>query len=289
MFPGLLVSLMARQLRGVGIGLRHQHFDSILESDRRVDWLEIVPENYVDIGGRAASILDACLERWTVVAHGVSLSLGGPDKLDEDYLRGLKRLCDRLDAPFYSDHLCYSAIDDIQMFDLLPLPFTDDAVQHAADRVRLVSDRLERDVVVENITYYATMPGSRLSEGQFVSGVVEHSDGGLLLDVNNVYCNAKNHGRDPLEVLFELPWQRAKQVHLAGFLEEGPRLLDDHGAPVSDPVWELYRALLEKAGPLPTLIEWDTKIPELDRVLDEADRARAIMDEACPGWEDTAP
>ncbi|MEM6992713.1 MAG: DUF692 domain-containing protein [Myxococcota bacterium] len=279
---------MSKPLRGVGIGLRHPHFDEILETSRRVDWLELVPENYVDIGGRASVVLDACLERWTVVGHGVSLSLGGPDAIDEDYLHGLRRLCDRLDAPFYSDHLCYSAIDDIQMFDLLPLPFTDEAVEHAGSRIRRLSERLERDVAIENITYYATMPGSRLTEGEFVRGVVETADCGLLLDVNNVYCNAKNHGRDPLESLFALPWERAKQVHLAGHLPEGPRLLDDHGSPVVDEVWELYRALLEKAGPLPTLVEWDTNIPPLDRVLDEADRARAIMDEVCPGWETEA-
>jgi len=277
---------MSKQLRGVGIGLRHDHFDDIVDLERRVDWLEIVPENYVDIGGRAKRILDACQERWTVVGHGVSVSLGGPDPLDEDYVHGLKRLCDRLDAPFYSDHLCYSAIEDVQMFDLLPLPFTDEAAQHAGARVKGLADRLERDVVVENITYYATMPGSNVTEGQFVTAVTEAADCGLLLDVNNVYCNAKNHGRDPLEVLFELPWQRTRQVHLAGHLEEGPRLLDDHGAPVVDEVWSLYRALLEKVGPVPTLIEWDTRIPEIDRVLDEADRARAIMDEVCPGWED---
>lgn len=278
---------MSKQLRGVGIGLRHEHFDDILDLSRRVDWLEIVPENYVDIGGRARRILDACQERWTIVGHGVSVSLGGPDPLDEDYVHGLKRLCDRLDPPFYSDHLCYSAIDDVQMFDLLPLPFTDEAAEHAGARIRGLANRLERDVVVENITYYATMPGSNVTEGQFVTAVTEAADCGLLLDVNNVYCNAKNHGRDPLEVLFELPWQRTRQVHLAGFMEEGPRLLDDHGAPVVEEVWALYRALLEKVGPVPTLIEWDTRIPEIDRVLDEADRARAIMDEVCPGWEDT--
>jgi len=276
---------MADEFKGVGIGLRHEHFDEILETKRRVDWLEIVPENYVDIGGRASRILDACLERWRVIAHGVSVSLGGPDPLDEDYLRGLLRLCDKIEAPFYSDHLCYSAIDGIEFLDLLPLPFNDEAVEHSAQRIEAVADRLERQVLVENITYYATMPGSHLQPGAFVTAVAEAADCGLLLDVNNVYCNAKNHGRDPMTMLFELPWERAKQVHLAGHLEEGPRLLDNHGAPVVDEVWAMYRALLEKAGPIPTLIEWDTDIPALDRVLDEADRARAIMDEACPGWE----
>ncbi len=279
---------MTKPLRGVGIGLRHPHFDDILEVDRRIDWLEIVPENYVDIGGRASEVLDACLERWTVVSHGVSLSIGGPDAIDEDYLHGLRRLCRRMDTPFYSDHLCYSSISDIQMFDLLPLPFTDEAVEHAAGRIRHVGERVDREMVIENITYYATMPGSRLTEGEVVRGVVETADCGLLLDVNNVYCNAKNHGRDPLEAMFDLPWQRARQVHLAGFLEEGPRLLDDHGSPVADGVWAMYRALLERVGPIPTLIEWDTNIPTLDRVLDEADRARSIMDEVCPGWESKA-
>ncbi|MBL4684513.1 MAG: DUF692 domain-containing protein [Nannocystaceae bacterium] len=279
---------MTKRLRGVGIGLRHPHFGDILETSRRIDWLEVVPENFVGIGGTASRVLDDCLERWTMVSHGVSMSIGGPDALDEDYLRGLRQLCDRMETPFYSDHLCYSAIDDIQMFDLLPLPFTDEAVEHAGKRIRHVADRLERDMVIENITYYATMPGSRLTEGEFVHGVVETADCGLLLDVNNVYCNAINHGRDPVESLFALPWQRAKQVHLAGFLEEESRLLDDHGSPVADGVWALYRTLLERAGPIPTLIEWDTNIPDLDRVIDEADRARAIMDEVCPGWENDA-
>jgi uncharacterized protein len=261
---------------GVGIGLRREHFGAIEACERRVDWLEIIPENYVDQGGLVQRNLARCRERWPVIAHGVSLSLGGPDPLPEPYVTGLRRLLDELQAPFYTDHLCYATIDGVNFYDLLPLPFTEEAVRHTAVRIRELADRLERPVAVENITYYAVMPGGRMSEGEFVSAVVEEAGCGLLLDVNNVYVNAMNHGEDPLAVLEALPLHRTLQIHIAGHVEEGGRLLDTHGRPLADPVWRLYEQALARVGPVPTLLEWDTDIPALDRVLDETDRARAV-------------
>jgi hypothetical protein len=221
-------------------------------------------------------MLLAARERWPMLAHGVSVSLGGPDRLHGEYLAGLRQLLDEIDAPFYTDHLCYGAIHGTVFHDLLPLPFTEEAVRHTAARIRELADRLERPVAVENISYYAVMPGSTMTEGQFVTAVCEEADCGLLFDVNNVYVNAINHGHDPFASMWALPLQRAWQIHLAGHIEEGPRLLDTHGSPVADTVWAMYRAALQELGPIPTLLEWDTQIPPLGRVLDEADKARAI-------------
>ncbi len=267
----------------VGIGLRRPHFGTLPETSRPLDFLELIPENYIGgpapRGGRDAQVLRACAARWPILAHGVSMSLGGPDPLDHSYIRGLKRLLDQLDAPFYTDHLCFTTTGGRSTYDLLPLPFNDDAVLHTAGRIRELADALERPVGVENISYYAQMPGSTLDEGAFVTAVVEEADCLLLLDVNNVYVNAQNHGADPSEMLAALPIDRACQIHLAGHVQEGPRLIDHHGAPVCDAVWDLYREALRLIGPRPTLIEWDTLIPELDLVLDQADLARAVMAE----------
>jgi uncharacterized protein (UPF0276 family) len=227
-------------------------------------------------------VLRACAERWPIAVHGVSLSLGGPDRLDHAYLVVLKALLDEFAVPLYTDHLCYASIGGISFHDLLPLPFSGEAVMHTARRIREVADALERPVAVENISYYATMPGSELDEGAFVRAVVEEADCGLLLDVNNAYVNAVNHDRDPQAVLLELPLDRTVHIHLAGHCPEDGRLVDDHGAPVDDAVWSLYRSALARTGPRPTIVEWDTKIPPLARVLDEADRARAIARELAP-------
>jgi len=252
---------------GVGIGLRREHFAAIEQSERPVDWLEIIPENYVGHGGYARRHLARCRERWPVVAHGVSLSLGGPDPFDDDYVLGLRRLLDELRAPFYTDHLCYATIGGVNFYDLLPLPFTEEAVRHTAGRIRELADRLERPVAVENVSYYAVMPGAAMSEGQFVTAVVEEAQCGLLLDVNNVYVNARNHGEDPSRALESLPLHRTLQIHIAGHVEEGGRLIDTHGRPLVDPVWALYEQALARVGPVPTLLEWDTDITALDRVL----------------------
>jgi len=270
---------MTNQPQGVGIGLRREHFAAVEACTRPIGWFEIIPENYVGRGGFSRRHLERCREIRPVVAHGVSLSLGGPDPLDADYIAGLKRLLDELDAPYYTDHLCYATVGGHNFYDLLPLPFTEEAVLHCAGRIRELADRLERPVAVENITYYAEMPGARMSEGQFVSEVIREAGCGLLLDVNNVYINARNLGGDPHEELAELPLEQTLQIHIAGHIEEGGRVIDNHGRPLVEPVWELLRDALRKVGPVPTLLEWDTDIPALDRVLDEADKAREIWDQ----------
>ena len=268
--------------RGAGIGLRTPHYASILAADAGPDWFEFVPENFVGRGGLALDTLRKVSERWPVIPHGVSLGVGTQDGFDAEYLGGLKALLDELDPPYYSDHLCYNSIAGSSFFDLLPLPRTEEAVRHCAARIRELADRLERPVAVENITYYAVMPGSQLSETEWLRAVLEEADCGLLLDVANVYLNAHNHGFDPQDFLRALPLERIAHVHLAGHHDEGKRLLDDHGSPVPDGVWRLYEFLLEQAGPVSTLVEWDTRIPAYERVLEEAGQARARLREAVP-------
>lgn len=265
--------------QGVGIGLRREHFAAVPKTERQVDWLEIIPENYVESGGEIQRVLDECLERWPVLCHGVSISVGGPDPFQPEYIKGLARLLRRVKAPFYTDHLCYASAGGVNFHDLLPLPFTSEAVTHCATRIRELSDRLELKVAVENISYYADMPGCDMSEPEFVSAVVREADCGLLLDVNNIFVNARNHGLDPSQALRGLPLDHVVQMHLAGHVEEAGRLIDNHGSPLVDGVWALYREALQLVGPVPTLLEWDTNIPELERVLDEADRAREIFHE----------
>ncbi|QRK05070.1 DUF692 domain-containing protein [Archangium violaceum] len=264
---------------GAGIGLRRDFYEQLPRTQRALDWVELVSENFLTLGGRAQRALDACAERWPVIPHGVGLDIGGPEPLNEDYLTRLAALVERVDAPFFSDHLCYARLGGVYLHDLLPLPFSEEAVEHVVSRVREVMARVERPFLLENITYYARMPGSTLSEAAFLRTVVEEADCGLLLDVNNVYVNACNHGYDPRAFLDALPLERVVQVHLAGHTELPDILIDSHGATVRNEVWALYRYLLERTGPVSTLIEWDQEIPSMEAVLDEADRARAVLGE----------
>lgn len=272
--------------RGVGIGLREPLWSALRETKRSVDWLEFVPENFVEHGGWRRKMLDEAAERWHLVAHGVSISVGGPDPLDVGYLKRLKQVLDAVGVAVYTDHLCWTSVGGRQYHDLLPLPFTEEAVRWTAERARRVSEALERPLLLENITYYAEMPGPELAEGDFIRAVLEESGAHLLLDVSNTYLNAVNHGRDPLEVLEALPLDRTRQIHLAGY-ESDPEgvLLDHHGSPVSQGVWALFQEAIRKVGDVPTLIERDNNIPPLDVVLDEADEARALQ---AATLEDTA-
>ena len=267
---------------GAGISLRPEHHASILSVDRQVDWLEIQPENYMRQGPLPRRSLDACRERWSIVPHGVSLSLGGMAALSEDYLERASRLCSDLDAPYFSEHASFASAPGMAFHELIPVPFTEAMADHLAGRIIEAGKRLERPMVIENITYYATLPDSTMTEGAFLSRVLEISGAGLLLDLNNVYVNAKNHGLSPDEVLAALPLSQTAQIHLAGHTREGNLLLDDHGAAVPDQVWSLYRSVLQRLGPIPTLIEWENGLPSVDRVLDEADKARAILHSLTP-------
>ncbi|MGE0712952.1 MAG: DUF692 family multinuclear iron-containing protein [Planctomycetota bacterium] len=265
---------------GAGIGFRRPHYDDLLERcERRVDWLEVVSENYMDFGGHRRHVLAEARGRWPVIPHGVALDVGGPAPLDEDYLDRLAGLVERLDPPFVSDHLCFSTIAGVHTHELLPLPFREEVVEHVAARARAVQERLGRPLLLENPSYYVVMPGQELSEAEFIRAVCERSDTGLLLDVNNLYVNAVNHGYDAVAFLDQLPLERVGYVHLAGHLVDPRALIDNHGSAVPEPVWGVFRALLERTGPVSALVEWDLNIPTLDLLLDEADKARAILEE----------
>ncbi|MCY1021587.1 DUF692 domain-containing protein [Pyxidicoccus sp. MSG2] len=262
---------------GAGIGLRRSFYEELPRTERSLDWVEIIPENFLTLGGRPQRTLDACAERWPVLPHGVGLDIGGPDALDGDYVTRLAALVARVDAPFFSDHLCYSRLDGVYLHDLLPLPFTEAAVEHVVPRVREVMARVGRPFLLENPSYYANMPGGTLPEADFLRHVVEEADCGLLLDVNNVYVNALNHGYDARAFVDALPLERVVQVHLAGHTRYPDVIIDTHGDRVCGDVWSLYEYVLRRTGPVATLIEWDQDIPSLDAVLDEADVARAAL------------
>ena len=271
--------IKARAIEGHGIGLRSPHFRELRTTGRAIDWLEITPENFIapdgPLGGRRARALAECKERWRIVPHGVSLSIGGPDPLDRALLDGVAKLCAELESPWFSDHVCWSSANGVQLNDLFPMPFCEESVTHIAKRVREVRRAVGTGILLENPSYYARMPGP-LSEAQFLRAVLEESDCGLLLDVNNVHVNASNHGYDPREFIASLPLERVGYIHLAGHELWGDVLFDSHGAPVCDDVWALYTWVIEQIGPVPTLIERDTRVPRLDVVCDENDAARAI-------------
>ncbi len=269
---------MATTIAGIGIGLRRPFAETLPTTKRRVDFIEITPENWVLFGGWRRRCLDACLERFPTVAHSVSLSIGGGDPLDQEFLDAMAQMNERLDAPFFSDHICYSTVAGQPTHDLLPLPFTEEAIAHTAARVRQTEAHVGRKLVLENATFYSHMPGAEMDEADFLKRTLEAADCGMLLDVNNVYCNSRNHGFDPYRFIDRMPLERVRYLHLAGHTVRGRTIIDTHIGPIINPVWDLYRYTLRAAGRLiPTLIEWDQDIPSLDAVLDEADRARDIV------------
>ncbi len=277
-------------LAGIGIGLRRPFAEDLLTTRRQVDWIEVTPENWVTYGGKVRRLFDQCLERHVAVSHSVSLNIGGLDPLDDSFLQALGALCRKMEAPFFSDHLCYSSVNGGPLHDLLPLPFTEEAVAHVARRVKQAEEAVGAPFVMENATFYSHMPGCTLTEAGFLRAVLEEADCGLLLDVNNVYVNSRNHGFDPRAFMDQMPMERVRQLHMAGHTLKDDVIIDTHIGPIIEPVWDLYRYTLRRAGRLvPTLIEWDQDIPPLDEVLDEADRARAAAGEALAGGKVEVP
>jgi len=273
-----------RPLAGIGVGVRKPFVRALLETARRVDWLEVTPENWVFFGGKARRLLEACAERWPVVSHSVSLDIGGDGPLDPTFLGAIAALQRRLDAPWWSDHLCWSAIGGRPLHDLLPLPFTEEAARHVAGRVAQAQERVGAPLLLENATFYASMPGGTMDEAAFLGEVVASAGCDLLLDVNNVYVNSRNHGFDARAFIDRMPLDRVRELHVAGHTQKDGVVIDTHIGPVIDPVWDLYRYTLGRAGRLiPTLVEWDNEIPPLDTVLDEVDRARAYGEAALAG------
>jgi uncharacterized protein (UPF0276 family) len=264
-------------IHGAGLGLRRDLLDELEAAPpRQVDFMEVAPENWIGVGGRLGRRFRAMRERWPIVLHGLSLSLGSPAPLDEDLLRAVKAFMDEHDIGIYTEHLSYCS-DDGHLYDLLPIPFTEEAVHYVAARIRRVQEILERPFAVENVSYYAA-PGQEMSELEFLCAVLEEADCGLLLDVNNIHVNAVNHGYDPHAFLRGLPGERIVYGHIAGHYVEAPDLLvDTHGAGVIEPVWTLLDAAYARFGVFPTLLERDFNIPPLAELLGEVERIHAIQ------------
>jgi uncharacterized protein (UPF0276 family) len=274
----------------VGVGLRPVHYGHILENRPAVPWFEAVSENYMGgrggSGGRPREILERVRTDYPVVLHGVSLNVGSTDPLREDYLDRLKTLADEVDPPWVSDHLCWTGVDGENTHDLLPLPYTEEALEHVAARVRRVQDRLDRPFLLENVSSYVAFRHSEMTEWEFLSEVARRADCGILLDVNNIHVSAVNHGFDPRRYVDAVPAGRVRQMHLAGpSAAGGGFLIDTHDHPVPEPVWDLYAAAVRRFGPVPTLIEWDGDIPDFAVLEAQAARARKIMDECSPHRE----
>jgi len=259
---------------GVGIGLRTVHYAHILETKPEVDFFEILSENYLDTGGRPLRVLDQVAERYPVVMHGVSMSIGSTDRLDFEYLRKLKALADRTKARWVSDHLCWTGVSGRNTHDLLPMPLTEEALAHVAARVRTVSDFLERPLMLENASTYAEFAASSMPEWEFFGRLMEQADCGMLLDVNNVYVSAFNHGFDPKRYLDAIDPSRVTQYHLAGHTNKGTHIVDTHNDHAIPEVWELYRHSVARTGNVSTLFEWDGDIPAFEVVHAEALQAR---------------
>lgn len=266
-------SLLAPSL-GFGLGLRPVHYDAILGGSPAVDWFEALTENYLVPGGRPLHNLARVRERYPVAMHGVSLSIGSTTALDYEYLRALRDLARRIEPAWISDHLCWTGVDGRNLHDLMPLPYTEEALRHVAGRVREVQDFLGRRLVIENVSSYVSYTTSTLSEWEFLSALSEAADCLLLLDVNNVYVSSINHEFDAGAFLEGIPVGRVQQMHLAGHQNQGTHLIDTHDHPVADPVWQLYRRAVERFGPVSTMIERDADIPPLEVLVAELDAAR---------------
>ncbi len=266
---------------GVGVGLRPKHYPRILETldpaKLGIDFFEAISENYMVPGGRPLRVLEEVRGTFPVVLHGVSLNVGSADPLDADYLAELTALARRYEPSWISDHLCWTGVGGRNLHDLLPLPYTEAALAHVAERVRRVQDRLGRRIALENVSSYFAYRADAMPEWEFLVRVAERADCGILLDVNNVFVSAHNHGFDPEQYLAAVPPECVFQIHLAGHSEQGPLLIDTHDHTVRSEVWSLFETAVRRLGPVSTLIEWDDRIPEFETLAAEAARAREIL------------
>jgi uncharacterized protein (UPF0276 family) len=265
---------------GFGLGLRVDHYEAILADQPRVDWFEALTENYLVPGGKPLDYLMRIRARYPLVMHGVSLSIGSTQPLDRNYLSQVKALAARVEPAWISDHLCWTGVAGRNMHDLLPLPYTEEALTHVVERVRTVQDILGRRILLENVSSYITYGDSAVSEWDFLREIAERADCLILLDVNNIYVSSVNHEFDPLEYLNAIPADRVQQIHLAGHENHGDYLIDTHDHPVPDPVWELYGAAVRRFGNVSTMIERDDNIPALEELCTELDAARAMAERA---------
>jgi uncharacterized protein (UPF0276 family) len=261
---------------GFGLGLRVPHYEAILATRPAVDWFEVLTENYLVPGGRPLHYLARIRERYPLAMHGVSLSIGSSSPLDREYLRQLKALAQRIEPAWISDHLCWTGVAGSNTHDLLPLPYTEEALAGVVERVRTVQDFLGRRILLENVSSYVAFGDSHLSEWQFLGEIAVRADCLILLDVNNIYVSAVNHEFDPLEYLDAIPAERVQQIHLAGHEDHGDYLIDTHDHPVPDPVWQLYASAVRRFGAVSTMIERDDHIPPLEELCAELEQARRL-------------
>jgi uncharacterized protein len=263
---------------GYGLGLRVEHYEALLADPGTVQWLEVVSENYMVSGGLPLVWLDRFRERFPLVMHGVSLSIGSTDPLDEDYLARLVALARRIEPAWVSDHLCWTGVQGVNLHDLMPLPYTEEALDHVVTRVKRVQDTLKRRILLENVSSYVSFADSQLTEWEFLAEIAERSDCLILLDVNNVHVSAVNHGFSSMDYLRGIPVSRVQQFHLAGY-EQGEKLIvDTHDAPVSNPVWDLYIEAVRRFGRVSTMIERDDNFPPLAELMAELEHARALAE-----------
>ena len=273
---------------GLGVGLRTVHFQHILNTNPDVDWFEIISENFMDCGGRPRYVLDQIAERYPIVMHGVSMSIGSTDPLNRDYLTKLKRLANDVNAKWVSDHVCWTGVAGHNTHDLLPVPYNEATLRHLIERIRIVQDVLERPLVLENPSTYVTFRHSSMTEWDFLRRMVEETGCQLLLDVNNIYVSAVNHDFDPEEYLRAVPHEAVVQFHLAGHTNLGTHCIDTHDGEVIDPVWKLYRLAHQLTGGASTLLEWDAQIPEFPVLHAEVLKAKQHI-AAVDSQPDAAP
>lgn len=262
---------------GIGIGLRVPHYDHILTKKPVVDWFEIISENFMIGGGRPRFVLDRILEQYKVVQHGVSMYFGSAERLNREHLRRMKELVRLTKTPWISDHLCWGSVDGRYTHDLLPMPYTFEAAELTAEKIKEARDYLEVPVAVENVSSYAEYHESQMTEWEFLNEVVEQADCGILLDVNNIYVSSQNHSFDPMEYINSVPGERVAQIHIAGHSKYEKYILDTHDHAVIDPVWKLYDRAVERAGHTATLLEWDDRIPSFEEVHNEALKANKFL------------
>ena len=271
---------MNASVQGFGLGLRTEHYRDFVDAPQAVDWLEIISENYLVDGGKPLHFLDRIRRDYPMVMHGVSLSIGGNDPLDWTYLRQIKGLIDRVEPAWTSDHLCWTGHDQLNLHDLLPLPYTEAALRHLTPRVAQVQDFLGRPLLLENVSSYVSFRASEMSEWDFINELVTRSGCELLLDVNNVYVSSVNHGFDPRHFIDAMPIAAVRQIHLAGHEDHGDYIIDTHDHPVCDAVWDLYAHAVTRFGAVPTMIERDDHIPALPELIAELDAARQVAERA---------
>lgn len=261
---------------GFGLGLRTTHYEEILANRPNVDWFEALSENYMVAGGKPLHYLDRIRADYPMVMHGVSLSIGSSDPLDRDYLKALKALASRIEPAWISDHLCWTGVAGKNIHDLLPLPYTQEAVAHIADRVTEIQEFLGRRILLENVSSYVGFRSSEMQEWEFLTAIAERADCLILLDVNNIYVSGFNHGFDPRQFIDGVPPKRVRQIHLAGHSHCSTHIIDTHDAPVIEDVWSLYEYTIRRLGPVATMIERDDHIPPLADLVAELDQARNL-------------